>query len=98
MVNARGALGVSSPGDETFTGPEPAQAANEAVWQLPLDDTHFKQIESDYADIKNSGAGSPGASVGAAFIGSFIEEAQVWVHLDIAGVDLLDKARPAVQI
>ena len=73
-----------------------SQAANEAVWQLPLDDTHFKQIESDYADIKNSGAGSPGASVGAAFIGSFVEEAQVWVHLDIAGVDLLDKARPTV--
>jgi len=73
-----------------------SKAANEAVWQLPLDDTHFKQIESDYADIKNSGAGSPGASVGAAFIGSFVDEAQVWAHLDIAGVDLLDKARPTV--
>ncbi|MDH3439410.1 MAG: leucyl aminopeptidase, partial [Gammaproteobacteria bacterium] len=44
-------------------------AANEAVWRLPLDDSHFKQIESKFADIKNSGAGNPGASGGAAFIG-----------------------------
>ena len=71
-------------------------AANEAVWRLPLDDTHFKQIESQFADIKNSGAGSPGASVGAAFIGSFIAEDQVWAHLDIAGVDLLEADQPTV--
>jgi len=32
------------------------------------------------------------------FIGYFVEEAQLWVHLDISGVDLLDKARPSVQI
>ncbi|MFT7245198.1 MAG: leucyl aminopeptidase [Candidatus Azotimanducaceae bacterium] len=71
-------------------------AANEAVWRLPLDASHFKQIESDFADIKNSGAGSPGASAGAAFIGSFIDEDQVWAHLDIAGVDLLTTAQATV--
>jgi len=73
-----------------------SSAANEAVWRLPLDASHFKQIESDFADIKNSGAGSPGASAGAAFIGSFIDEDQVWAHLDIAGVDLLTKAQATV--
>ena len=71
-------------------------AANEAVWRLPLDDSHFEQIESQFADIKNSGAGSPGASVGAAFIGSFVAEDQVWAHLDIAGVDLLEADQPTV--
>lgn len=75
-----------------------SEAANEAIWRLPLDDTHFKQIESKFADIKNSGAGSPGASVGAAFIGSFVEEDQVWAHLDIAGVDLLEEAQPTVPV
>ena len=75
---------------------EASSSANEAVWRLPLDDTHFKQIESQFADIKNSGAGSPGASVGAAFIGSFVAEDQVWAHLDIAGVDLLDADQPTV--
>jgi leucyl aminopeptidase len=73
-----------------------SSAANEAIWQLPLDDTHFKQIESEVADIKNSGAGSPGASAGAAFIGSFIDEDQVWAHLDIAGVDRLEEDRPTI--
>lgn len=73
-----------------------AEAANEAVWRLPLDDSHFKQIESKFADIVNSGAGNPGASVGAAFIGSFVAEDQVWAHFDIAGVDLLEEDRPTI--
>jgi leucyl aminopeptidase len=73
-----------------------SEMANEGVWRLPLDASHFKQIESKFADIKNSGAGNPGASVGAAFIGSFVDEEQVWAHLDIAGVDYLDEDRPTV--
>ena len=75
---------------------EASSAANEAIWRLPLDDTHFKQIESEFADIKNSGAGSPGASVGAAFIGSFVDEDQVWAHFDIASVDLQEEDRPTI--
>ena len=71
-------------------------AAGEAVWRLPLDDSHFKQIESRYGDIVNSGVGSPGASVGAAFIGSFVDEDQIWAHFDIAGVDYLDEAQATV--
>ena len=73
-------------------------AANEAVWRLPLDDSHFKQIESQFADIVNSGVGNPGASVGAAFIGSFIDENQVWAHLDIAGVDYYEEERPTAPV
>lgn len=71
-------------------------AANEGIWRLPLDDSHFKQIESKYGDIVNSGVGNPGASVGAAFIGSFVSEDQVWAHFDIAGVDYLEEERPTV--
>ena len=73
-----------------------SKAAGEGVWRLPLDDSHFKQIESKYADIINGGVGSPGASVGAAFIGSFVNEDQVWAHFDIAGVDFLEKDQPTV--
>lgn len=32
-----------------------------------------------------------GASMGAAFIGTFIREGQVWAHLDIAGVDYAEE-------
>lgn len=73
-----------------------SEAAGEAVWRLPLDDSHFKQIESKVGDIVNGGVGNPGASVGAAFIGSFVDEDQVWAHLDIAGVDYVEEAKPTV--
>ena len=73
-----------------------SEAAGERVWRLPLDDAHFKQIESKVGDIVNGGVGSPGASVGAAFIGSFVDEDQVWAHIDMAGVDYLEEDRPTV--
>lgn len=66
------------------------RASGEDVWPLPLHPNHFKQIKSDIADIKNSGAGDPGASIGAAVIATFIDENLPWVHLDIAGVDWLE--------
>jgi leucyl aminopeptidase len=69
------------------------KAAGEDVWPLPLNKNHYKAIKSDIADIKGSG-GNPGASIGAAVIGTFIDEDRVWVHLDIAGVDWLKKSRP----
>lgn len=73
-----------------------SDAAGEGVWRLPLDPSHFEQIKSKYGDIVNGGVGSPGASVGAAFIGSFVDEDQVWAHFDIAGVDYLEEDRPTV--
>lgn len=73
-----------------------AEDAGEPAWRLPLDASHFEQIESKYADIVNSGVGSPGASVGAAFIGTFVAEDQPWVHFDIAGVDYKAEDRPTI--
>jgi len=67
--------------------------AGEDVWPLPLNDNHFKAIKSDIADIKST-AGAPGASIGGAVVGTFIDEDQPWVHLDIAGVDWLDSGIP----
>lgn len=64
--------------------------SGENVWPLPLHANHFKQIESPIADIKNSGAGKPGVSIGAAVVATFIDEDLPWVHLDIAGVDWLE--------
>lgn len=64
--------------------------SGEDVWPLPLHPNHFKQLKSGIADIKNSGVGNPGASIGAAVVGTFVDEELPWVHLDIAGVDWLD--------
>ena len=65
----------------------------EDVWPLPLNKQHYKSIKSDIADIKST-AGNPGASIGAAVIGTFVDEDRPWVHLDIAGVDWIDSATP----
>ncbi|KID56640.1 aminopeptidase [Pseudoalteromonas luteoviolacea] len=67
------------------------ETSGEAVWPLPLHPNFFKQIKSDIADIKNSGAGNPGASIGAAVVATFVDKDIPWVHLDIAGVDWLNQ-------
>ncbi len=69
---------------------EIGKTSGELVWPLPLHPNHFDQLKSDIADIKNSGVGSPGASIGAAVVGTFVDEGLPWVHLDIAGVDWLN--------
>ncbi len=69
-------------------------ASGEDLWRLPLHPNHDKQIKSVIADIKNGSTGAPGASTGAAFIGSFIKEETPWAHLDIAGVDWRTEATP----
>lgn len=63
------------------------ERSGDDLWRLPLHKNHFVQIKSKIGDIKNSNTGAPGASTGAAFIGSFIKEETPWAHLDIAGVD-----------
>jgi len=61
-----------------------ADIAGEPAWQLPLDKSYAKQIESEVADIKNTG-GRPGGSITAAeYLHTFVGETP-WAHLDIAG-------------
>lgn len=67
--------------------------AGEDVWPLPLNSNHFKAIKSDIADIKST-AGSPGASIGGAVVGTFVDEDRPWIHIDMAGVDWIDKSLP----
>lgn len=70
------------------------ERAGEDLWRLPLHPNHFKQVKSDIADVKNGDTGDPGASTGAAFIASFVNEDQPWAHLDIAGVDWREEPAP----
>lgn len=71
------------------------KASGDHVWHLPLNDNHFKAIEHDVADVMNSGPKAPGASAGAAFLGTFVRETTPWVHFDIAGVAYRDDATPS---
>jgi leucyl aminopeptidase len=62
------------------------KASGEEVWRLPLHPKFSEVIKSDIADVKNVvEGGHGGASIGAAFIGTFVQEETRWAHLDIAG-------------
>lgn len=67
----------------------------EAVWRLPLHPNYAEDLKSDVADIKHGTEGiPPGAGHGAHFIGFFVDPATPWAHIDIAGNELSDTARP----
>ena len=71
-----------------------SKTSGEGLWRMPLNEKHFEAIENKVADIMNSGPDAPGASAGAAFVGTFVRPETVWAHLDIAGVAYGDKATP----
>jgi len=56
----------------------------EPLWRLPLGKEYAKQIESQVADIKNTGGKSAGTITGAAYLQKFVGDTP-WAHLDIAG-------------
>jgi leucyl aminopeptidase len=51
---------------------------------MPLLPDYKKQIESELADLKNTGGRPGGACTAAIFLAEFIEMDR-WIHLDIAG-------------
>lgn len=65
-------------------------AVHERVWPLPLWDDYKDAIKSDVADIKNSGGRFGGVATSAIFLKQFVD--YPWVHLDIAGMALSEKA------
>ena len=61
-----------------------SRGAGEEIWQLPMFDHYSRLIDSDVADIKNTGGRWGGAITAAKFLERFVKE-KPWVHLDIAG-------------
>ncbi|MDT9599119.1 leucyl aminopeptidase [Sphingosinicella rhizophila] len=69
--------------------------SGEEAWRLPLHPSYAEDLKSNYADIRNiAPGGGPGAGIGAHFIGYFVTDATPWAHLDIAGNEFADSARP----
>ncbi len=61
-----------------------AARAGERVWPMPLPDDYRKNIDSDVADMKNTGPRYGGAINAALLLKEFVGDTP-WVHLDIAG-------------
>jgi leucyl aminopeptidase len=67
--------------------------SGERVWQLPLWEVYRKQLESEIADIKNTGGRAAGTITAAMFLREFAGPSP-WAHLDIAGTAWAEKAGP----
>jgi leucyl aminopeptidase len=63
---------------------EAAIDVDEQVWQLPLESSYRKLIDSNVADMKNVGGPYGGAILAALFLNEFVGDTP-WAHLDIAG-------------
>jgi len=62
------------------------EETGEAVWRMPLGPEYDKQIDSKFADMKNTGGSRWGGAITAAqFIKRFVDDKIPWAHLDIAG-------------
>ncbi|WP_053058113.1 leucyl aminopeptidase [Rubrobacter aplysinae] len=59
------------------------ESAGERAWPLPLFEDYTDQIESDTADIKNTGGRNAGTLTAGAFLKEFADFP--WAHLDVAG-------------
>lgn len=68
-------------------------AVGEPAWRMPIDESHREALRSDIADLRHcaSGRRQPDACQAAAFLREFVGETP-WVHLDIAGVEMRERA------
>ena len=60
------------------------QETGEKVWRMPLGPEYDKLIDSQFADMKNSGSRHGGSITAAQFLQRFVNDTP-WAHLDIAG-------------
>ncbi|MEA3334727.1 MAG: leucyl aminopeptidase [Chloroflexota bacterium] len=69
------------------------QLAGEPLWPMPIYKPYRKLIDSDVADMKNSGGAYGGAINAALFLKEFAE-GYPWAHLDVAGASWQDEQGP----
>lgn len=70
-----------------------AEAWGEKVWPLPMDPEYDDLVESEIADVRNTGKDNPGAITAAKLLEKFVG-ACTWAHLDIAGVEWRKESKP----
>jgi leucyl aminopeptidase len=61
---------------------------------MPLGPEYDKIIDSDVADVKNTGGRNAGAITAAQFVQRFVNDVP-WAHLDIAGT-AMDSVKTAI--
>jgi leucyl aminopeptidase len=72
-----------------------ADVTAEKLWPLPLFSEYEKAIESQTADIKNTGGRASGVGSSATFLKHFVDY-PAWAHIDMAGLAFEAKDNPYV--
>jgi leucyl aminopeptidase len=81
------AAGIMCNDDElTQTLVKLGEEVGERVWPLPLYPEYLEYIESEWADLKNSGSRWGGVVTAGKFLQQFVPAKVSWAHIDIAGV------------
>ena len=95
-VLALGAHAAAIMGDEALIARLRAagDATYERVWPLPLFEEYGEQLKSDVADVANIGGRLAGCITAGYFLSKFVPDDVPWVHIDIAGLDQIDKDLP----
>jgi leucyl aminopeptidase len=70
------------------------EATGELVWRMPMGPDYDKMIDSQFADMKNTGGRDGGSITAAQFLKRFVDDVP-WVHLDVAGTAM---ASPQTEI
>ncbi len=88
------AVGLMSPDDGLADALiEAGRRTGERAWRLPLWDEYRDELDSEVADIRNSGGRAAGAITAGKFLQTFVGEAR-WAHLDVAGTAWAEEDRP----
>ncbi|HEX7119453.1 MAG TPA: leucyl aminopeptidase [Longimicrobiales bacterium] len=69
------------------------ERTGERCWPLPLWEPYRRQLDSEYADLKNTGGRPAGTITAGWFLREFVGDVP-WVHLDIAGTAYGDAPPP----
>ncbi len=87
------AVGLLSPSDELAARlDEAGRRSGERVWRLPLWPEYRRQLDSEIADVKNTGGRPAGTITAAWFLRDFVQDGVEWAHLDIAGTAWAEEA------
>ena len=89
--HASGLLGAPAAWVESVR--QVADRAGERVWPLPMFEEYAEQLQSETADLANTG-GRPGGAITAGMFLKTFSGGLPWAHLDIAGTAWYDSAQP----
>ncbi len=67
-----------------------ANSGGEKMWQLPMFDEYKESLQSDVADMKNTGSRMGGAQTAGIFLQNFVKKVH-WAHIDVAGTAFIEK-------